>query len=359
MAKFSVPVLNVGGMLGEDENGVLKYNDGETKRFQALDIDLLSIPEIESMMKSLGYPNYSALYWLQPNAVNLEFGLRAIKKESDMKVLRKMLLESDCKEFHIFIEHLVSKPISAEVEQVNLDSDADSESSSSHDSYESTEDEEYKPPPDGYDLSGDSDGGKSKKVKKRGRTKKITTPKKKASPKKNGKNTPTRKRSRRLGGDEFCAKDDLDDVVGGKAKDAKDAKAAEGDECGQKVKKKWTRKYAGKRKEKSMPNFGPKFGSSGSGSQPTSDAGGCNGPKGAARVVEPIVEEVDSEEDKEYVYESEAFVSPISSDEEGHNSHKWTQHDTGYGYGEVYFELGMEFDTMEKFRNALKDYFVF
>ncbi|MED6225742.1 hypothetical protein PIB30_096636 [Stylosanthes scabra] len=259
MAKFSVPVLNVGGILGEDENGILKYNDGETKRFQALDIDLLT---------------------------NLEFGLRAIKKESDMKVLRKMLLESGCKEFQIFIENPISKPISADVEQVNLDSDADSKSSSSHDSYESAEDEAYKPPPDGYDLSSDSDGGKSKKVKKRGRTKKIMTPKKKASLKKNGKNTPTRRSGRRLGGDEFCAKD------------AEDGKAAEGDECRQKVKKKGTRKYAGKRKEKSRPNFGPKFGASGSGTQPTSDAGGCNGPKGAARVVEPIVEEVDSKEDK-------------------------------------------------------------
>ncbi|MED6143235.1 hypothetical protein PIB30_004323 [Stylosanthes scabra] len=106
------------------------------------------MPELESMMKSLGYPSYSAAYWLVPNARNLEFGLKEIKKESDIIELRKSLMENDCVDFQIFFEHPVSEPIIAEVnETVNLDSDAGS-LSSSHDSYESAEDEAYKPPPD-------------------------------------------------------------------------------------------------------------------------------------------------------------------------------------------------------------------
>ncbi|MED6113317.1 hypothetical protein PIB30_069664 [Stylosanthes scabra] len=309
-------MLNVGGRLGHDENGVLKYSDSETNSFEPLDVDLLSIPKLESMMKSLGYPNYSALYWLEPNGTNLEFGLREIKKESDINELRKSLLENDYVDFQIYVEHPVSNPIIAEGDEtVYLDSDADSKSSS-HDSYESIEDEAYKPPPDGYELSSDSDDGESKKVKKRGRTKKILTPTKKASPKKNEKNTPIGRSSRRLGGDDKDTGDGFVDETGGKKNDVEAIETLE-------------------------------------------EGNGCNGPKGAARVVEPIVEEVDSEEDKEYAYESEAFVSPFSIDEDGYNRHKWTQHDTSYGYGKAYFELGMEFDRMVEFRDALKDYFVF
>ncbi|MED6211319.1 hypothetical protein PIB30_072562 [Stylosanthes scabra] len=306
IAKCMLPVLNVGRRLGEDENGVLKYSNDKIKTFEALDIDLLSIPELESMVKSQGYPNYSAVYWLVPNAANLKFGLKEIKKESDINELRKSLLENDCVDFQIFFEHPISKPIIAEGnETANLDSDADS-LSFSHDSYENAEDEAYKPPPDGYELSSDSDVGESKKVKKRGRIKKVTTPTKKASPKKNEKNTPTKKpsptrrRSRRLGSDEKGDGDEFVDVVGRKGNETEAAETGK--------KKKGSRKYTENRKEKSKSNFGftnsgsgPNVGLSSSGSQPNSEgtAGkGAKGSNGAARVVEPIVEEVDSEEDK-------------------------------------------------------------
>ncbi|MED6184689.1 hypothetical protein PIB30_049886 [Stylosanthes scabra] len=69
-----------------------------------------------------------------------------------------------------------------------------------------------------------------------------------------------------------------------------------------------------------------------SGSQPKTGVGVGSrkiGSNGGPSDVKPIVEKVDSEEDKEYVYESEAFVSPISSDEEGVNRHKWTERIAG------------------------------
>ncbi|MED6117922.1 hypothetical protein PIB30_114565, partial [Stylosanthes scabra] len=154
------------------------------------------------------------------------------------------------------------------------------------------------------------------------------TPTKKGSPKKTVRSTPTRRSSRnRVFGNQD--KDAAEEVVmdSGKENNAEE-------DVGKK--KKASRKYTGKRKEKKRPNFGfssSGSGPTGSGSQPKSNAA-------RPSVVDPIVEEVDSEEDKEYVYESETFVSPISSDEDGCNVHKWTQHNTGYGYGEVYFELG-------------------
>ncbi|MED6180940.1 hypothetical protein PIB30_014722 [Stylosanthes scabra] len=204
MATFVVPVLNVGGKLGSDENGVLKYIDGQVQTFDAVDVDMICIPDLEGMTKSLGYPKYTAMHWLHPTAANMEFGPREIKTNSDVNQLRISLVENGCVNFQIYFEHPVSDPVIVEGFEavpggdgcVNLDSDGEG-GSSSHDSYESTEDEAYKPPPDGYESSSDTDDGKSKKVNKRGtRTKKIMTPTKKESPKKNVRSTPTRRSSR-------------------------------------------------------------------------------------------------------------------------------------------------------------------
>ncbi|MED6131417.1 hypothetical protein PIB30_009897 [Stylosanthes scabra] len=175
-----VHVFNVGGKLCENDNGVLKHVDGMGYRFEVLDVDLLSISVLEEMAKSLGFSSYSAMHWLVPNAANSEFGLRRIKKDSDLIELRNSLVENQY------------------VGCVNMDSDAD-EKSSSDDSYESAEDEAYKPPPDGYELSNDSDGGGSKKVKKKGTTKIIMTPTKKNFPKKKPRKTPTKKTRKVMG----------------------------------------------------------------------------------------------------------------------------------------------------------------
>ncbi|XP_025703540.1 uncharacterized protein [Arachis hypogaea] len=73
---------------------------------------------------------------------------------------------------------------------------------------------------------------------------------------------------------------------------------------------------------------------------------------------EPIVEEVDSDIDKSYQYESEAFNSPILSDEEDRRP-KFHEFDDDTDNGEVNFEVGEIFDTMTQFKQALNDMFVF
>ncbi|MED6171166.1 hypothetical protein PIB30_038248 [Stylosanthes scabra] len=209
MENFMVPVFNIGEKLCEDVNGVLKYNDGELHSFEALDVDLLSIPVLEDMAKSLGFPSYTEMYWKLPNATNLEFGLRKIKKDSDIIQLSNTLVENHCVDFEIYFEHPVSilmmaddasdgvedgcGEVNVDADCVDLDSNAGEKSSSSDDGYESAEDESYKPPPDDYELSSDSDGGGSKKVQKKGRRKVIMTHTKKNSPKKKARKSATKK----------------------------------------------------------------------------------------------------------------------------------------------------------------------
>ncbi|MED6180101.1 hypothetical protein PIB30_007260 [Stylosanthes scabra] len=92
MNKFAtIPVLKVGGRLGTNENGVLKYIDGVQQSFAALDVEFLNIFDLEAMAKTLGYPSYTAMQWLDSTAANLEFGPRRIKKDCDINELRTIL----------------------------------------------------------------------------------------------------------------------------------------------------------------------------------------------------------------------------------------------------------------------------
>ncbi|KAL4392187.1 hypothetical protein AHAS_Ahas03G0320000 [Arachis hypogaea] len=194
----------------------------------------------------------------------------------------------------------------------------DSSSSSSSDEDDgSSKDKAYNPPSDVYDKSSDTDSDKEiMKLK-----------------------THTNKK----------AADEKDDCNNGKG--GADGKATRNVNTDKKAN---SRKYAGKRKKHTWPNFSH----SGKGNaQP--DSRQDKSRSSHTKDFEPIIEEVDFEEEKEYVYESEAFVSPVPSYDEGGNKHQWPEHKIGYGYGEVYFELGMEFDIMAQFKECLKDYFVY
>ncbi|MED6141659.1 hypothetical protein PIB30_105650, partial [Stylosanthes scabra] len=81
----------------------------------------------------------------------METGFNKLVSDEGIRELIGWLTDNEEKEFHIYVEHVVDKPILAEKveekkgETVNL---VDS-SSSSDDGYEPDEEEAYKPPPSG------------------------------------------------------------------------------------------------------------------------------------------------------------------------------------------------------------------
>ncbi|MED6221549.1 hypothetical protein PIB30_055892 [Stylosanthes scabra] len=192
MSKKVIPVIHVGGQIGANDNGVLSYMDGEVQTFDALDPEMLCISDLEGMTKSLGFSLYTA-----------------------------MILMTNCVDFEVFFKHPIFEPIVAEDFEVdgeggciNLDRDEEAKSSS-HDSYESAEYEAYKSPPEGYELSSDSDSGRRKNVKKKKtRTKKVMIPTKKSSPKKKGCKTPTKKETPNMDTNGLV-NDDVEGVVSG------------------------------------------------------------------------------------------------------------------------------------------------
>ncbi|XP_057740546.1 uncharacterized protein LOC130957719 [Arachis stenosperma] len=70
-----------------------------------------------------------------------------------------------------------------------------------------------------------------------------------------------------------------------------------------------------------------------------------------------VGEELDSDYEKPYEYESEAFNSPVSDDDKNRTAFDAFNEETEYG--EVEFKVGQTFITMKTFKNALKDYFVY
>jgi len=69
--------------------------------------------------------------------------------------------------------------------------------------------------------------------------------------------------------------------------------------------------------------------------------------------------DVASENDEVNSYHSEALKSPISSDGEGNGRDVFPQFNPNAQFGQVHLEIGMEFDKLMTFKNAVKDYNIF
>ena len=78
-----------------------------------------------------------------------------------------------------------------------------------------------------------------------------------------------------------------------------------------------------------------------------------NGRKSNVQVPEP--NEEPCSDDDNYSYVSEELRSPITSDDEN-DRFVYPQFNENAGFDEVNLELGMEFSTLKKFKDAVKDY---
>ena len=66
-----------------------------------------------------------------------------------------------------------------------------------------------------------------------------------------------------------------------------------------------------------------------------------------------------SENDDNNSYKSEELNSPISSDEEGNEREVFPQFNPAAQFGQIQFEVGMEFDKLMTFKDAVKDCNIF
>ncbi|MED6161676.1 hypothetical protein PIB30_062960, partial [Stylosanthes scabra] len=135
---YAVPVFHHGGNFIRYPNGELVYADGEVKRFDDLDLDIdhINMGNLVVMLDDLGYKNHKAMHWYDKNAPELETGINVIDGDQRIRELIDWLRVNEEREFHIYVEHTISKPILAEdvevgervrAEAVNLDDSSNNE----------------------------------------------------------------------------------------------------------------------------------------------------------------------------------------------------------------------------------------
>nr|XP_029144759.1 uncharacterized protein LOC112710546 [Arachis hypogaea] len=334
-----VPVFHHGGSFERDEDGALFYRDGSVETFPPLDIDYVNFKDLEEMFKGLGYTSYKQMYWYDGSFLDLESGLHVLKGDKEINEMcdKKMEnVESDL--LVIYFEHDVSQPVYGP-DVVEVDSP------SSNDGYETTEDEPYKPPPTGLESDSSSSDEEvnvqRKSVRKKQpsvRMKKAMDAGQKGARKKSCVRQQTPKKKKNVPPGIFGDKD-----------------------MSPRTKKKKAKRYVGRKRKHVLsqqetdnePNSGP------SGDQ--GNGPGDVDPNDEARDKpnsDPVAEELDSDLEKPYKYESEAFNSPISDSDEEHKA-RYPDFNEDAEYGEVQFQVGQHFETMAMFKQALKDYFVY
>ncbi|XP_072085035.1 uncharacterized protein [Arachis hypogaea] len=322
---FAVPVFHHGGKFVRDSGGYMSYVDGKVKRFPPMDLDYVNFFDLVVLFKELGYVEYKEMYWYDILASDMEAGLHPIKGDHEINEMRENKLKNrNSEEFYIYFDHPVDMP---EVvgdglagENVGL---SDS-SSSSDDGYESAEDEAWKPPPAGYEE--DSDTSSDERVLKK-KTDKKSTPKKVVT------------QNKKKGNDKDISPSSAKRVA--------------------------SRKYSGVRRKHILKDGKSNGGSKDKSGPHAADAGPSkdqssdpvDGGLHYGSNIDPNNLENDSDYERPYEYESEAFNSPISSDDEGRTAFDSYNEDTEYG--EVEFKVGQMFPTMDVFKQALKDYFVY
>ncbi|XP_025649566.1 uncharacterized protein [Arachis hypogaea] len=315
MTDWVIPVFQHGGSFVKDNKGELLYINGNVKRFPPLDLDLVNYFDLKKMFEELGYHAYKKMYWYDPTAPSYEAGLHPIYGDKEIREMcDKKREDRETDELCLFFDHPIMEDVdfedsddTDEHSEAEVLSDEPISDNDSYDSYESAEDEAYKPPPPGFedDTNDSYDSFEDEELMKK---------------------------TKRKGGN----------------RDKKGKKKAVG-------KKDNARKKGGP-KQTTRPNdkYGPNITV---GPTPTARPSPTTG-RSEFGVGPGIAEEGDdifSDESDGLGFESEGFDTPQSSDNEG-DDFDWPQFNEEADFGDVQLQLNMEFATLDQFKHALKDY---
>ncbi|KAI9113916.1 hypothetical protein K1719_015167 [Acacia pycnantha] len=150
MDGYIVIVYHFGGLLLRNDDGVVEYINGRVDELTEVDVDYINLKDLESIFKGYGYEKCERIMWLKPGAPDLEHGLQPLCLDSDINAMCAAALANGNR-IHIYFDHCIAVPdIISPTEEDHGMFSPEEES----DSYESAEDEAYKPPPPGVeDLS--------------------------------------------------------------------------------------------------------------------------------------------------------------------------------------------------------------
>ena len=105
MTEYIVPVFHHESQFARNTNGVLMYTHGKVDKFPKMDVDLVNFFDFVTLFKSLGYHEYKAMFWLNPNSRDLDCGLRPLNEDKDINEMCDAALkyrDSKKENLHLF-----------------------------------------------------------------------------------------------------------------------------------------------------------------------------------------------------------------------------------------------------------------
>jgi len=94
-----------------NSEGNFEYKYGIVEVMDPLDVDKINIRGMVSLFKNLGYHDYKAMYWQNPEDMYLETGLMPLEKDSHINAMVECMMRSSPKnqlgdyQMHVFFEH--------------------------------------------------------------------------------------------------------------------------------------------------------------------------------------------------------------------------------------------------------------
>ncbi|RYQ82068.1 hypothetical protein Ahy_B10g100647 [Arachis hypogaea] len=127
MASHITFVYHHRGWLEKDADGVVRYNEGLVSVIDRVHVDTCNLFLVEGLFLDLGYTRYNEVYWLE-SGMYLANGLRVLKRDADVVKLCDAALKNKNR-VHLYFEH----PVDADPELVDIVEGPPSEDQKNHD----------------------------------------------------------------------------------------------------------------------------------------------------------------------------------------------------------------------------------
>ncbi|QHN94000.1 uncharacterized protein DS421_17g597510 [Arachis hypogaea] len=363
MATHITFVYHHRGWLEKDADGGVKYNGGLLSIIERVHVDTCNLFLVEGLFLDLGYTRYNEVYWLEPG-MDLANGLRVLRRDADVVKMCDAALRNENR-VHLYFEHPVDMdPEYVEMpcleDQENHDQEPqqnEEEEGSEHTEVEGgplfNEANEQEDPPQHKEQQQQED---ELTLNKRGYDEPL--------PEEAG--TENLSNQGQAGTTENEALNEGDNQQTHVEDHERPSNPEEVNGRGRKRRKKHAR----------PPPFGRDQPAPENNSEGHADEGASCGVQGrrihrrprpsgqrilppreenqAPRVVVPNPNDID-EEPTEYQYHSEELHTPPGSDSEDENL-VFPQYNPDTKFGKIRLELGMEFGTMQQFKDAVRKY---
>ncbi|RYR50970.1 hypothetical protein Ahy_A06g026031 [Arachis hypogaea] len=113
-------VYHHGGRLERNRKGVTVYSGGQVSLIPRVNVDTLNLFFMEGLFKDLGYIQWKNFYWGKPDAGG-GVALKLLRLDRDVVNMYEDAIRNDDRVVHVYWEHTVDTPVEVEVVDVDVE----------------------------------------------------------------------------------------------------------------------------------------------------------------------------------------------------------------------------------------------